>query len=55
MKKSDRNSQSEHAQPITHKVDKVIFVVTPVYQKESDKTIHEILLKMMDNDKGLAK
>ena len=32
---------------ITYKVDKMTFIVEPVYNKGSSKTIHELLINLM--------
>jgi len=36
--------------PITHQAGKVTFIVTPIYQENSGKTIHESLLSLMKKD-----
>ena len=41
------------AEPITYKVDKMTFLVTPVYQESPGKTIHELLLNLMESNSGI--
>jgi hypothetical protein len=44
---------SEQAMPddaITYNVDKMTFIVTPVYRDGSGKTVHDILLNLMERD-----
>ena len=42
--KSIAANEQDH---ITYNVDKMTFVVKPVYNKSSSRTIHEILLDLM--------
>jgi hypothetical protein len=35
---------------ITYNVDKMTFIVTPVYRDDSGKTVHDILLNLMEKD-----
>ena len=35
---------------ITYELDKMTFIVTPVYRDGSGKTIHDILLNLMERD-----
>ena len=42
------NARSEQtSEPITYKVDKMTFIVTPVYREGDGKTIHELLIDLM--------
>lgn len=41
---------TENTEEHTYKVDKMEFIVTPVYRIDSDRTIHDILLSQMKRD-----
>ena len=41
---------TEHPEEHTYRVDKMEFVVTPVHRKDSNRTIHDILLSQMKRD-----
>ena len=38
------------AETVTYNVDKMTFIVTPVYREGSGKTIHDLLLNLMKKD-----
>ena len=40
----------EQNNDITYMVDKMTFIVTPVYREDSEKTVHDILLNLMERD-----
>ena len=42
--------QAKEPKTYEHQVDKMQFIVTPIYRDDSDKTIHDILLSWIKRD-----
>jgi len=41
---------TEHSEECTYRIDKMQFIVEPVYREDSGRTIHDILLSQMKRD-----
>ena len=46
----DREQSKNTGNEVTYEVDKMTFVVTPVYRDGTGRTIHDILLNLMEKD-----
>ena len=46
----DTSRRTDETQQITYKVDKITFDVTPVYNGDSEKTISDIILRLIEKD-----
>jgi hypothetical protein len=40
----------QNVEPITYKVDKMTFIVTPIYRNDPGKTIHDLLVDLMTSN-----
>ena len=43
-------SSKSDSETHTYKIDKKVFIVTPFYRENSGKTVHEILLNLMEKE-----
>ena len=47
---SDVLKQTKPGESISYTIDKITFIVTPVYRDGDGKTVHDILLDLMEKD-----
>lgn len=48
-------NEHDEGNAIEYKVDKMTFIVTPVYSKKTKKTIHDLVLNLIKKDCEIAK